>query len=113
MAEAALADIQVKKSKIDFLGVCEPMRILFKDFADGHLEYSRANKARSSYERDVLTLEGHVLDLWGAQHLSCITPKIIEEYKVQRLQHIVAGTVDRELDTRGSERENQEGADQT
>jgi hypothetical protein len=33
VAEMALADIQVKKSKNDFLGVCDPERILFKDFA--------------------------------------------------------------------------------
>lgn len=99
VAEMALADIQVKKSRNDFLGVCEPKRILFRDFADEYLEYSRANKAKRSYERDVLTLEGHVLDVWGDQHLTGITPKMIEDYKAQRLQHVVAGTVNRELDT--------------
>ncbi len=43
VAEMALADIQVKKSKNDFLGVCDPKRILFKDFAAEYLEYSKAN----------------------------------------------------------------------
>ncbi len=60
VAEMALADVQVKKAKNDFLGVCEPKKILFKDFAAEYLEYSKANKAKRSYERDVLTLDGHV-----------------------------------------------------
>jgi len=99
VAEMALADVQVKKAKKEFLGVCEPKRILFKDFAAEYLEYSKANKAKRSYERDVLTLEGHVLDLWGSQLLARLTPKMIEDYKVQRLQHVVAATVNREIDT--------------
>jgi integrase len=99
VAEMALADIQVKKSKNDFLGVCDPKRILFKDFAVEYLEYSKANKAKRSYERDVLTLVGHVLHLWGEQDLARISPKMIEDYKVQRLQHVVAATVNREIDT--------------
>lgn len=48
VAEMALADIQVKKAKNYFLGVCEPKKILFKDFAAEYLEYSRANKAKRS-----------------------------------------------------------------
>jgi integrase len=99
VAEMALADIEVKKAKQEFLGMCDPKKILFKDFAAEYLEYSKANKAKRSYERDVLTLEGHVLGLWGEQQLAHITPKMIEDYKVQRLQHVVAATVNREIDT--------------
>src|SRR5271157_1922951 len=40
VAEMALADVQVKKAKKEFLGVCEPKRVLFKDFATEYLEYS-------------------------------------------------------------------------
>ncbi len=43
VAEMALADVQVKKAKNDFLGVCEPKKILFKDFAAEYLEYSKAD----------------------------------------------------------------------
>lgn len=99
VAEMALADIQVKKSKNDFLGVCEPKKVIFRDYSAEYLAYSKANKAKRSYERDILTLEGHVLELWGDQQLGHITPKMIEEYKAQRLQHVVAATVNREIDT--------------
>ncbi len=95
----ALADVQVKKAKNDFLGVCEPKKILFKDFAAEYLEYSKANKAKRSHERDILTLEGHVLALWGHEGLSRIRPKMIEDYKVLRLERVAAPTVNRELDT--------------
>ena len=61
VAEMALADIEVKKAKQEFLGVCDPKRILFKDFADEYLEYSKANKAKSSYERDVTTIKKHLV----------------------------------------------------
>jgi integrase len=99
VAEMALADVQVKKAKQEFLGICEPKKVLFKDFATEYLEYSKANKAKRSYERDVLTIEGHVLGIWGDEHLARLTPKMIEDYKVQRLQHVVAATVNREIDT--------------
>ena len=60
VAEMALADVEVKKAKKEFLGVCDPKSILFKDFADEYLEYSKANKAKSSYESDVTIVEKHL-----------------------------------------------------
>ncbi len=99
VAETVLADVQVKKAKNDFLGVCEPKKISFTDFSAEYLEYSKANKAKRSYERDVLTLDGHVTPLWGDQSLTQLNPKIIEEYKARRLEHVAAATVNRELDT--------------
>jgi integrase len=99
VAEMALADVQVKKAKNDFLGVCEPKKILFKDFATEYLAYSKANKAKRSYDRDILTLDGHVLPLWGDQPLAQLNPKIVEDYKAKRLEQVTASTVNRELDT--------------
>lgn len=99
VAEMALADIQVKKSKNDFLGVCDPKRILFRDFAVDYLEYSKANKATSSYERDVTTIQRHLVPLWGDLDLTRITVKMIEDYKGQRIERVVASTVTRELFT--------------
>jgi hypothetical protein len=69
VAEMALADVQVKKAKNDFLGVCGPKKILFNDFAIEYLEYSKANKARSSYERDVVIIQKHLVPLWGDQRI--------------------------------------------
>jgi len=99
VAEMALADIEVKKAKQEFLGVCEPKRILFKDYADEYLEYAKANKAESSYERDKTTIDKHLTPLWGDEYLHRITAKMIEDYKVQRIEHVVATTVTRELFT--------------
>jgi len=99
VAEMALADVQVKKAKNDFLGVCEPKKILFKDFAVDYLEYSKANKALSSYDRDVTTVQGHLLPVWRDFQLSRITAKMIEEYKLQRLEKVKPSTLNREMNT--------------
>ncbi len=99
VAEMALADIQVKKSKNDFLGVCDPKRILFKDFAREYLEYSKANKAKSSYERDASIIKLHVLPVWGELDLTRITARSVEDYKVRRLEVVTAATFNREFNT--------------
>jgi len=99
VAEMALADVQVKKAKKEFLGVCEPKKILFRDFGKEYLEYSKANKAKSSYERDVTTVKKHLVTLWGDVQLSRITTKMIEDYKLMRIGCVVASTVTRELYT--------------
>jgi integrase len=99
VAEMALADVQVKKAKNDFLGVCEPKKILFKDFAVEYLEYSKANKARSSYERDITIIQQHLLPVVGDLWVSRITVKQMEDYKRQRLAEVQPATVNRELNT--------------
>lgn len=99
VAEMALADVQVKKAKNDFLGVCEPKKILFKDFAKEYLEYSKANKAKSSYERDVTIIQKRMVPLWGDERLDRITSKMIEDYKVKLIEDVVASTVNREINT--------------
>jgi integrase len=97
VAETAFADIQVKKSKNEFLGVCEPKKILLRDFAEEYLEYSKANKAESSYDRDVTTIRKHLLAEWSDLYLHRITVREIEAYKTTRLQKVTPATVNREL----------------
>ncbi|MFC1833191.1 tyrosine-type recombinase/integrase [Thermodesulfobacteriota bacterium] len=99
VAEMALADVQVKKAKNDFLGVCEPKRIVFKDFAAEYLEYSRANKAQSSYERDETVVRAHLLPVWADYQLARITSKMIEDYKLKRLESVAPATLNREMNT--------------
>jgi len=99
VAETALADVEVKKAKQEFLGVCDPKRIRFKDFTAEYLEYSKANKAKSSYERDVTTVKQHLEPLWGDEDLARITTKMIEEYKMRRLEDVMPSTLNRELNT--------------
>jgi integrase len=97
VAEMALADVQVKKAKNDFLGVCDPKKILFKDFANEYLEYSKANKAKSSYERDDTVIHKHLITVWCKQNLQRITARDIENYKLCRVEKVTASTVNREL----------------
>jgi integrase len=99
VAEMALADVQVKKAKNDFLGVCEPKKILFKNFVAEYLEYSRVNKARSSYERDETVIRAHLVPVWGDYHISRITSKMIEDYKLKRLESVAPATLNREMNT--------------
>ena len=99
VAEMALADVQVKKAKKEFLGVCEPKKILFRDFAKEYLEYSKANKAKSSYDRDRTIINTHLVPSWGDSALSRITARQIEEYKVRRLEKVTASTFNREFNT--------------
>ena len=99
VAEMALADVQVKKAKNDFLGVCDPKKILFKDFAKEYLEYSKANKAKSSYERDVTIIQNHLVPVMGDLMLSKITVKDMENHKRKRLDAVAPTTVNRELNT--------------
>lgn len=99
MAETAMADVMVKKAKHEFLGVCEPKRILFKDFAREYLEYSKANKAKLSYEPDVTIIEKHLVGFFGEVHISRVTAKRMEDYKRRRLESVDPATVNRELNT--------------
>ena len=48
LAEKVFADIQSRIAKKQFLGLTEPKKIAFRDFAAEYLEYSKANKAASS-----------------------------------------------------------------
>jgi integrase len=80
------------------LGECDPKKIFFKDFAAEYLEYSRANKARSSYERDETVIKKHLVPAWGERLLQRITAKDVENYKLSRIEKVTTSTVNRELD---------------
>jgi len=99
VAEMALADVQVRIAKKEFLGIREPKRILFKDFALEYLEYSKANKAKSSYLRDRTILNTHLVPSWGDADLSKINAKLLEEYKARRLGKVKPSTFNREFNT--------------
>ncbi len=71
-AELALKDIEVRIAKEDFLGIYAEKRVLFEDFAKDYLEYSKANKAKKSYERDVVSLK-HLSAFFGDSILSNIS----------------------------------------
>ena len=98
LAELALADIQVKQAKNEFLGICEPKRIQFKDFAVEYLDYSRVNKGKGTYKNDVWVIH-RLIPVWGSEYMYRITPKMIEDYKSGRAQRVKPATVNRDLQT--------------
>lgn len=99
LAELTLKDVQLKIAKGEYLGIYEEKKIRFNDYAREYLEWSRTNKARSSYERDSFTVNVHLSVYFGSRWLFEIIPKMIEDYKTQRRKKVKASTVNRELDT--------------
>jgi integrase len=99
LAEKVLTDIQSRIAKKQFLGLSEPKRMTFGVFAVEYLEYSRANKAASSYGRDLTTVQAHLFPVWGEFMLHRITARAIEDYKLRRLESVSQSTLNRELNT--------------
>jgi len=52
LAMQVLKDVQLKIAKGEYLGVYEEKKIPFDKYAEQYLNYSKANKAWSSYRRD-------------------------------------------------------------
>jgi len=97
LAEQVLKDVQVKIAKGEYLGVLEEKKILFEDYAQEYLEYSKANKAWSTYKRRDRFSIKHLLSVFKGKYLFDLTPKMVEEYKALRLQDVAPATVNREV----------------
>jgi integrase len=69
-------------------------KIKFKDFAKEYIEYSKANK--KSWKRDEASLK-NLKPFFKDYRLSKITPRLIEEYKKERMGDVSPATVNREL----------------
>jgi integrase len=96
LALQVLEDVHVKVAKEEYLGIFEEKKALFEDFSKQYLEYSKANKALSSYERDITSMV-HLAPFFGGRYLFDVTPELIEKYKVARLQKVQPAAVNREL----------------
>ena len=94
-AELALADI-ILKIQHKKMGIIED--IPADQFFLQYLEYSRANKAPRSYERD-LTIIKNIVYLLADKNLSQIRAKEIEGYKSKRLSEVSKATINKELNT--------------
>jgi integrase len=95
VAELALAQVEVKIAKGDYLGIYEDKKITLTQFAKEYLTYADANKSSGAAARDRMSLKH--LSAAFPDYRSMITPKSIEEYKAQRLQYVRPATVNREL----------------
>ena len=97
LAEQVLKDVHVKIVKGEFLGVYEEKKILFEEFSKQYLDYSKANKALSTYKnRDVVNIK-HLRSAFDGRYLFDITPHMIEKYKARRLEKVSPASVNREL----------------
>ena len=95
-AELALKDTEVRIAREEHLGIHENKRVLFEEFAEEYFEYSRVNKAKSSFERDVLSIS-HLKEAFGGVLLSEISTEQIEKYKIMRRNEVSPASVNREL----------------
>lgn len=80
-ADAALATIKTDILRGEF-NFKQEKKILFKDFAKEYLEYAKANK--KSWRSDQVSLNRLKL-FFGDLSLSKITSRLIEEYKLKRI----------------------------
>ena len=69
-------------------------KIRFEDFAKEYLEYSKVNK--KSWRSDKVSLN-RLVPFFKGMRLSKITPRLIEEYKRERVDQVKSASVNREL----------------
>ena len=103
-AEETLIRIRSKILSGEFIDPAEEKRRekqnpLFRTYATEYLEWSKANKAKTSYRRDISSIKVHLLDAFGDLRLEEVTRKGIEDYKTRRKDKDGANvaTVNREL----------------
>lgn len=97
LAEQVLKDIETKIVKKEYLGIIDEKKILFEDYVVKYLEYSRANKSFSTYDRRDRYSTEHLKSVFEGSYLGEITTEMIEEYKAMRLEKVQPATVNREL----------------
>lgn len=85
---------EVARRKFGIGGPKEP--VLFDNFAQTYLEYSKTNKGVLTHRRD-RSLINNLLVYFSGQKMDAITPYSIEQYKLERLKKVSKTTVNREL----------------
>ena len=90
-------DVQIKIAKGEYLGIYEDKKIYFDKYGQQYLEYSKANKAWSTYKKRDWTNINHLTSFFKNKYIFEITPRLIEKYKVMRLERVAPATVNREL----------------
>jgi len=97
LALQVLNDVRLKIAKGEYLGIYEEKKITFKDYAKQYLDFSKANKALSTYKRHDRVNIAHLKDFFKDKYLFEITAQMIEKYKAMRLKKVAPATVNREL----------------
>lgn len=97
IADLKLKDIELKIARDEQLGIQETKKVLFRDFAEEYLNFSKANKAPKSYKRDITSLRRNLIPNFGNRYISEINQYEIDQYKIKRLENVTPATVNREL----------------
>jgi integrase len=97
LALQVLQDVQLKIAKGEYLGIYEEKKIPFEEYAKQYLEYSKANKALSTYQRHDRNNIARLVSFFKDKYIFEITNQMIEKYKAMRLEKVAPATVNREL----------------
>jgi len=96
LALQVLKDVQLKLAKGEYLGIYQEKKIPFDEYVKKYLVFSKANKAKSSHRRDEVSTD-HLISFLKGRYIFEITPRLIEKYKISRLEKVGPATVNREL----------------
>lgn len=99
LALQVFQNVQAKIVKKEFLGIYENKKMLFSLLCEEYLEYSKANKAFSTYNRQDRISINRLKPYFGDNYIFEITPQMIEKYKISRLKTVSPATANRELST--------------
>jgi integrase len=97
VAELALAQVEVKIAKGEYLGIYEEKKVMFRQFAPEYLRYSQSNKSLTPYNRDQITIDRWLTPFLGDYYLFQITLADTERYTQERLAVVDSSTVNREV----------------
>jgi len=97
LALQVLKDVQIKITKGEYLGIYEDKKIHFDKYGQQYLDYSKVNKAWSTYKKRDWTNINHLTSFFKNKYIFEITPRLIEKYKAMRLEKVAPATVNREL----------------
>ncbi len=97
IAEMVEADLKVKIAKEEFLGIVDPKKILFKEFAAEFLEWAKVNRAEQTTKKYNSVIKKWLLPLWGKIYLQQITTKMIEDFKTSRATQVKPASVNKDL----------------
>ena len=97
LAMQVLKDVQLKIAKGEYLGIYDEKKIPFNEYAKQYLDYSKANKAWTTYNRHDRFNVARLVSFFKDKYLFEITPQMIEKYKAMRLAEVSPATVNREL----------------
>lgn len=94
LAEQELAKRQREVEKAKLLGLTLPERILFEDFCEEYLTWSKKNKSSWIRDRGIIN---NLLTHFKGKYLNEITLHLVEQYRMDRQDKVTKATTNREV----------------